>query len=124
MPSHRLPVPCRTGGSRKGSRQPGPKDQTETRVALISRAGFDSSPLRTHVRRRVSVPESQSGPVEVQEEGGVMLPQTGHETGGEPGGELEVLVGKEQGSDSGVHTGETKDARLLLPIAQGPTDTL
>lgn len=32
----------------------------------------------THVRCHVCVPESQSSPVKVQEEGGVMLPKTGH----------------------------------------------
>lgn len=42
--------------------------------AISTHIGF--SQLRTHVRRHVSVPESQSSPVEVQEEGGVMLPKT------------------------------------------------
>lgn len=42
--------------------------------AISTHVGF--SQLRTHVRRHVSFPESQSGPVEIQEEGGVMLPKT------------------------------------------------
>lgn len=40
-----------------------------------------------------------------------MLPEAGHEMGGEPGGELEVLVGEQQGSDAGVHAGQKGHGR-------------
>lgn len=72
---------------------------------LATATRFSSPQHRTHMRGHVSVPESQSSPVDIQEEGGVMLPKTRHEMGGERGGELKVLIGKHQRSDGGVHTG-------------------
>lgn len=58
------------------------------------------------MRRHVSVPESQGCPVDIQEEGRVMLPKTWHKMGGKRSGELKVLIGKQQRSNGGVHAGE------------------
>lgn len=72
----------------------------------VAATRFGFSQHRTHVWRHVSVPESQGCPVDIQQEGGIMLPKAWHQVGGERRGELQVLVGKQQRSDGGVHTGE------------------
>lgn len=58
----------------------------------------------THMRRHVSVPESQRSPVKVKDEGGIMLSKARNERGGQCGGQLQVLVSKQQRSNCGIHT--------------------
>ena len=54
------------------------------------------------MRRHVSVPQGDRGPVEVQSEGRVVLPQARDEAGGQKGGHLQVLVSKEEWGNRGV----------------------
>ena len=58
------------------------------------------------MRRHVSVPEREAGPVEVQAQQGVVLPQAREHRGGQGGGELQVLVREQQRSHSGVQAGQ------------------
>lgn len=68
------------------------------------------------MRCHVSVPECERGPVQVQEERGVMLTEAGHKGGGQGCGQLQVLVRKQKRSNCGVHTGHTEGKQTPVSL--------